>query len=406
MASQPDECDGFVALFRHLPDVILGWQSLPDGTQRIAFLGPAANFVGAAPSGAGPAGLTLHPEDVPRWRQAQSIQNAEPWSFEGRYLTLAGATRRFECQITPRQPDGSQLGLALDSTQRKAAETAERQVKEIRAELIALKHMASLGQLTAGIVHEIKNPLNFISNFASLSADLLDELGEHLSENDRAQITEVTRLLAANLGKIRDHAGRVDSIIRSMLLHAHSGAGVRRPTDLNKLVDEARVLAFHGARAKDMSFKCNSETRFDPEVGLVEIVPEDLTRVVVNLMSNAFYATEKRRYGEGPAYVPVVEVSTRCLDGAVEIRVDDNGIGIPESVRKHLFTPFFTTKPSGEGTGLGLALSADIIHDHRGEIRCDSMVGGHTVFTITLPAPRKPLFEKRRVGTPEVARPN
>lgn len=266
--------------------------------------------------------------------------------------------------------------------------------------------MASLGQLTAGIVHEIKNPLNFISNFAALSIDLLEELGDHLAEDDRSQIDEVSTLLTANLAKIRDHAGRVDGIVRSMLLHAHAGAGVRRPTDLNKLVDEARSLAFHGARAKDMSFQCSCETRFDPNIGIIDVVPEDMTRVIVNLMSNAFYATEKRRHEGHVGYMPAVEVSTRCLDGEVEIRVDDNGVGIPDAVRQRLFTPFFTTKPSGEGTGLGLALSADIVNDHRGTIRCDSGEGGHTVFTVTLPVPRRPLFEKRRLGTPEVVRPN
>jgi signal transduction histidine kinase len=408
LASSDSDCDALVALLRQIPDVILGWQATPDGVERISFLGTAANYVGSAPTGAGPAGLPLHSDDLPRWQQARARYGlgAEAWSFDGRYLTLTGATRRFECHVLARQPDGSRQGLVLDSTQRRAAENAERQVREIRAELIALKHMASLGQLTAGIVHEIKNPLNFISNFASLSADLLEELGDHLAEDDRGQIEEVTALLDANLTKIRDHAGRVDGIIRSMLLHAHAGAGVRRPTDLNKLVDEARSLAFHGARAKDMSFQCSSETRFDPNVGQLDVVPEDLTRVVVNLVSNAFYATEKRRHEGVPGYVPVVEVSTRCLDGAVEIRIDDNGVGIPEAVRELLFTPFFTTKPAGEGTGLGLALSADIVHEHNGTIRCDGTVGGHTVFTITLPVSRRPLFDKRRLGTAEIVRPN
>jgi len=408
LASSDSDCDALVALLRQIPDVILGWQAMTDGAERISFLGTAANYVGAAPTGAGPAGLPLHPDDLPRWQQvlARHGQGADAWSFDGRYLTLTGATRRFECHVLARQPDGTRQGIVLDTTQRRAAETAERQVKEIRAELIALKHMASLGQLTAGIVHEIKNPLNFISNFASLSADLLDELGDHLAEDDRDQIEEVTRLLGANLIKIRDHAGRVDGIIRSMLLHAHAGAGVRRPTDLNKLVDEARSLAFHGARAKDMSFQCSCETRFDPAVGVLEIVPEDLTRVVVNLMSNAFYATEKRRHEGKVGYVPVVEVSTRCLDGAVEIRIDDNGDGIPETVRLQLFTPFFTTKPAGEGTGLGLALSADIVHEHNGTIRCDGTVDDHTVFVITLPMSRRPLFDKHRLSAPEVVRPN
>ena len=408
MASSNPDCEALVALLRQIPDVILGWQSGVDGTERISFVGAAANYVGAAPTGAGPAGLPLHPDDVARWQQAKARHAAsgEAYSIDGRYITLTGATRRFECHVQGRQPDGTRHGVVLDATQRKAAETAERQVREIRAELIALKHMASLGQLTAGIVHEIKNPLNFISNFAALSIDLLDELGDHLAEDDRSQIDEVSGLLTANLAKIRDHAGRVDGIVRSMLLHAHAGAGVRRPTDVNKLIDEARSLAFHGARATDMSFQCACETRFDPNVGIIEIVPEDITRVVVNLMSNAFYATEKRRHEGHPGYMPAVEVTTRCLDGSVEIRVDDNGVGIPDAARQRLFTPFFTTKPSGEGTGLGLALSADIVHDHGGTIRCDTTDSGHTVFTVNLPMPRRPLYDARRLGTPETVRPN
>jgi signal transduction histidine kinase len=384
------ESDPLGALLRQMPDIVFGWQTLPGEAERISFLGTAANYVGSTPSGGGPAGLPLHPDDLPRWQEAKARLDRDPQacSFEGRYLTLTGATRRFECLALARQPDGLRQGVVLDATQRKAAELAERQVKEIRAELTALKHMASLGQLSAGIVHEIRNPLNFISNFAALSTDLIEELGEHLSDDNRPQIDEVSQLLSTNLAKIRDHAGRVDTIVRSMLLHAHAGSGVRRPTDLNKVVDEAQTLAFHGARATDMSFQCNCETRLDPAIGMIDIVPEDLTRVVVNLASNAFYATERRRHEGHADYVPAVEVSTRRLDSTVEIRVHDNGIGIPEAVRPRLFTPFFTTKPAGEGTGLGLSLSADIVEEHGGTLRYEPMPGGHTVFVITLPLPR------------------
>jgi two-component system NtrC family sensor kinase len=270
--------------------------------------------------------------------------------------------------------------------------------------LVALKQMASVGQLTAGIVHEIKNPLNFISNFAAVSIDLLDELGHHLKVDDRAQIEDVSELLAGNLTKIRDHSGRVDSIVRSMLLHAYAGSGVHRPSDLNQVVEEARTLAFHGARAMDMSFQCACETRFDPNIGMIDIAPEEMTRVVVNLVSNAFYATEKRRLERRPGYSPAVIVSTCCHEGGVEIRVEDNGVGIPEAVHDRLFTPFFTTKPAGEGTGLGLSLSADIVREHGGTIRFDNTADGHTAFIITLPLPPRRLFDQRSLDATVMAR--
>jgi signal transduction histidine kinase len=396
VTSDPD-CSAFAGMLRQIPDVILGFQVRADGTERISLIGIAANYVGSAPRGPGPAGLSLPPEELARWLDAQARHrtDGDAWCFEGRYLTLTGAARRFECHILPRQADGTRHGLVLDTTQRKAAEAAERQVKEARAELIALKQMASVGQLTAGIVHEIKNPLNFISNFAAVSVDLLDELGDHLAVDDRGQIEEVSQLLAANLTKIRDHAGRVDSIIRSMLLHAYAGSGVRRPSDLNQVVEEARTLAFHGARAMDMSFSCSCVTRFDPTIGMVDIVPEDMTRVMVNLVSNAFYATEKRRHELHPGYAPEVVVSTGCCEGGVEIRVEDNGVGIPPAVHDRLFTPFFTTKPAGEGTGLGLSLSADIVQEHGGRIRFENTADGRTAFIIFLPLPPRRLFDQR-----------
>ena len=408
MAIADPDCNAFVGLLRQIPDVILGFQTLTDGTERISLLGAAANFVGSAPRGAGPAGLPLQYEELARWLEVQARHGAgaDAWSFEGRYLTLTGAVRRFECHMLALQPDGTRHGLVLDTTQRKAAEAAERQVKEARAELVALKQMASVGQLTAGIVHEIKNPLNFISNFAAVSIDLLDELGDHLEVDDRAQIEEVSELLTANLTKIRDHSGRVDSIVRSMLLHAHAGSGVRRPSDLNQVVEEARTLAFHGARAMYMSFQCTCETRFDPNIGLIDIVPEEMTRVVVNLVSNAFYATEKRRHERQPGYSPAVIVSTCCCDGRAEIRVEDNGNGIPETVRDKLFTPFFTTKPAGEGTGLGLSLSADIVREHGGTIRFDNTADGHTAFIITLPMPHRRLFDQRTLDATVIIRAN
>jgi signal transduction histidine kinase/HAMP domain-containing protein len=271
---------------------------------------------------------------------------------------------------------------------------AHDQLKAAQASLIQAEKMASLGQLTAGIAHEIKNPLNFVNNFAELSRELLDELKETLAAIDASaaperneELNEVMTTLDANLAKILDHGRRADGIVTSMLLHSRGGSGDRRNSSLNLLIDEALNLAFHGARAQDQGFNVTLERDFDPDLEPIEIVPQDITRVFLNLFGNAFYAVSKRRRegGEG-GYAPVVKVITRGRGDEVEIRVRDNGIGMPPEVRDRAFTPFFTTKPTGEGTGLGLSISYDIVvQQHGGTIAVDSREGEFTEFTIRLP---------------------
>jgi signal transduction histidine kinase len=259
---------------------------------------------------------------------------------------------------------------------------------------VQAEKLALLGQLVAGIAHEIKNPLNFVNNFSELSVELLDELKEvleevmpKLDEKLRDDVEDLFRTLTGNLAKIGEHGGRADSIVKSMLSHSREGPGERRPADINALVEESLNLAYHGARAKDQDFNISLERAYDDGAGRAEVIPQDLSRVFLNLFSNGFYATQKRRAeGGDPGYVPILKVSTRDLGDAVEIRVRDNGTGMPEDVAGKIFTPFFTTKPTGEGTGLGLSLSYDIIaHQHNGAFDVDSREGEYTEFVISLP---------------------
>ncbi len=263
---------------------------------------------------------------------------------------------------------------------------AHEQLKQAQANLIHAEKMASLGQLTAGIAHEIKNPLNFVNNFAELSRELLQELRDTIASPGTEQ-DELIATLTANLAKIVEHGRRADGIVTSMLLHSRGGTGERRATDLNALVEEALNLAFHGARARDKSFNITLERDLDTELPPIELVPQDITRVLLNLFGNGFYAAGKRRQeGADPAFQPSLRVSTRDLGDQVEIRVRDNGVGMPPEVQSRLFTPFFTTKPTGEGTGLGLSISYDIVvQQHGGTITVDSRPDEFTEFTVRLP---------------------
>jgi signal transduction histidine kinase len=254
--------------------------------------------------------------------------------------------------------------------------------------------MASLGQLTAGIAHEIKNPLNFVNNFAGLSVELLDELKETtasaiatLDEGKRGEVDETIELLTGNLEKIAEHGKRADNIVKSMLEHSRGVTGERREVDLNGLVEEALNLAYHGARAQDQSFNITLERDYASTLKPIELAPQEITRVFLNLFGNGFYAANKRAQDNGDgSFRPVLAVRTREDGDAVEVKVRDNGTGIPPEIKDKLFQPFFTTKPTGEGTGLGLSISYDIVtQQHGGTITVESEPGGFTEFTIRLP---------------------
>jgi signal transduction histidine kinase len=257
--------------------------------------------------------------------------------------------------------------------------------------LVQTEKLASLGQLTAGIAHEIKNPLNFINNFSSVSVELIDELQETLGqvaadEKSRADITELSDTLRDNLRKIVQHGKRADSIVKNMLLHSRQGSGERRLTDVNALVEESLNLAYHGARAEKQGFNITLQRSFDPAAGQIEVFPQEITRVLLNLIGNGFYAATKRQGRSGEGFEPTLVAATKDLGDRVEITIRDNGTGIPPEVKARMFNPFFTTKPAGEGTGLGLSLSHDIIvKQHSGSIEVDTEPGTFTEFRIVLP---------------------
>jgi signal transduction histidine kinase len=277
---------------------------------------------------------------------------------------------------------------------RDAAEAAYADLKAAQSSLIQAQKMAALGQLTAGVAHEIKNPLNFVNNFASLSVELLDELKETaapalatLDEDKRADVDDTMELLSGNLGKIAEHGQRADNIIKSMLEHSRGVSGERREVDLNALIEDALNLAYHGARAQDTSFNITLERDYAASLRPIELAPQEMTRVFLNLLSNGFYAASKRAQGDTDgSFRPILAVTTREDGDAVEVRVRDNGTGIPPEIRDKLFQPFFTTKPTGEGTGLGLSISYDIVtQQHGGTITVESEPGSFTEFTVRLP---------------------
>src|SRR6266481_3895014 len=301
-------------------------------------------------------------------------------------------------------PGGGFVVIYSDVTERKRAEeeirtardTAERALQELKTTQASLLHaqkMAALGQLTAGIAHEIKNPLNFVNNFAELSGELLVELRETaapavaaLADDERAAVDEVVEMLRGNLDKIAEHGKRADGIVKSMLEHSRGVSGERRAVDINALIEEALNLAYHGARAQDASFNITLEREFDRGLAPTELAPQEMTRVLLNLFGNGFYATTKRQHdGAEPDFRPTLKVAIRELGDAVEVRVRDNGTGIAPEIRDKLFQPFVTTKPTGEGTGLGLSIAYDIVAQHGGSIEVDSRLGEFTEFTIRLP---------------------
>jgi PAS domain S-box-containing protein len=351
--------------------------------------------------------------DVNAVTQLQHFQErmGEHYSFErtrpnGRVLEIrhnpvhGGGFVLIYADITERKRSEDAIREARDAAEEasRTIESAYQDLKAAQANLIQAEKMASLGQLTAGIAHEIKNPLNFVNNFAALSVELLDELKETaalgfaaLDENRRADIEDIEATLTSNLEKIVEHGKRADGIVKSMLEHSRGASGERRTVDLNHLVDEALNLAYHGARAHDQSFNITLERDYPEGIAPVELNPQDMTRVCLNLISNGFYAARKRQADEGTAFEPRLKVTTRDLSDAVEIRVRDNGTGISPDIKDKLFQPFFTTKPTGEGTGLGLSITYDVVtKQHGGTITVESDMGEYTELTVTIPRQMAP----------------
>lgn len=270
--------------------------------------------------------------------------------------------------------------------QRNELQETVKLLQATQAQLIQQEKLASLGELTAGIAHEIQNPLNFVNNFSEVSMELIDEMEEELNKGDTEEAIAIATDIKQNLEKIIHHGKRADGIVKGMLQHSRSAGDVKEPTDVNKLADEYLRLSYHGLRAKDKSFNAELITQFDEGMPQVSMVAQDIGRVLLNLFNNAFYAVNQKKKTQGGDYKPTVSVTTSAANGWMVILVKDNGIGIPNEIREKIMQPFFTTKPTGEGTGLGLSLSYDIVvKGHGGKIDITSEEGAYTQFEIRLP---------------------
>jgi two-component system, NtrC family, sensor kinase len=259
------------------------------------------------------------------------------------------------------------------------------ELKAAQQQLIQSEKMASLGELTAGIAHEIQNPLNFVNNFSDVSNELLEEMLEELRKGNLDDASAIAEDVKQNLEKILHHGKRADAIVKGMLQHSRSSSGQKELTDINALADEYLRLAYHGLRAKDKTFNAAMKTDYDESIGLIKIIPQDIGRVILNLITNAFYAVNERKKNGADGYEPIVSVATRKLTNSIEVSVKDNGTGISQEIVDKIFQPFFTTKPTGQGTGLGLSLSYDIVKAHGGELKVETKGGEGSEFVIQLP---------------------
>jgi C4-dicarboxylate-specific signal transduction histidine kinase len=316
-----------------------------------------------------------------RQRKALEKEQLKTQKEEEQNRVLATLKEELEVQVAERT---SEITL-----QKNALEQTLKELQATQTQLIHSEKMASLGELTAGIAHEIQNPLNFVNNFSEVSVELLHEMKAELKNGNTEDAVYITDDIIHNLEKIIHHGKRADSIVKGMLQHSRKSTGMKEPTDINALADEYLRLSFHGLRAKDKSFNARIHTDFDKSIGKINIIPQDIDRVLLNLYNNAFYAvTEKKKSQpaapDGSAYEPAVSVATKKTGDKVEIRIKDNGNGVPKQVLDKIFQPFFTTKPTGEGTGLGLSLSYDIIKAHGGELKVETKEGRGAEFIIQL----------------------
>jgi signal transduction histidine kinase len=267
-----------------------------------------------------------------------------------------------------------------------ALQNSLEELKATQAQLIQSEKMASLGELTAGIAHEIQNPLNFVNNFSEVSSELIDEMTEQLEKGNTEDAKAIAGEVKMSLEKINFHGKRADGIVKSMLQHSRTSNNKKEPTDINALADEYLRLAYHGMRAKDKSFNSAMKTDYDENIGLIKIISQDIGRVILNLITNAFYAVTEKNKLMPDGYEPTITVRTKRINDKVEVRVKDNGTGIPQKALDKIFQPFFTTKPTGQGTGLGLSLSYDIVtKGHGGELKVETKEGEYTEFSIILP---------------------
>jgi two-component system, NtrC family, sensor kinase len=328
-------------------------------------------------------------------QQQQELQTARK-DYQNRmqkYLLLGGlAIFLLVAVFLWRSNRHRQKSNALLKRQNEEIEIAMANLKTTQAQLIQSEKMASLGVLTAGIAHEIQNPLNFVNNFSEVNKELLAEMNEEIEKGNFSEVKAISKDVIDNEEKINHHGKRADAIVKGMLQHSRSSNGMKQPTDINALADEYLRLAYHGLRAKDKSFNASMKTDFDESIGNINIIPQDIGRVVLNLINNAFYVVDEKKKQQ-PNYEPVVTVSTKRLgspltggnEGIIEIRVADNGNGIPQKILDKIFQPFFTTKPTGQGTGLGLSLAYDIVKAHGGELKVETKEREGSVFIIHLP---------------------